>query len=176
VTGPVSGTPAIPPQTPKHDPQDSEKNKDLAAFSYLYPMSVIVYLLKGKESEFIRYHSKQAMVLFAAGVIVWFVPVIGRVLELVVFIGVIAGFLAAAQGHWTDVPFAGPLSRGEMRSFRDSWKQVIDAVAHFMSMLRNNKPSPKGTTGVVSPPPPPASDNTSSASPFSEPPPTNPHA
>ncbi len=107
---------------------DVERNKDLAAFSYLYVMSVVVYLLKGKDSAFIRYHGKQAMILFGLAVLAWFIPIIGPLIELILFAGMAVGFLHAAQGQWKDVPIVGPLSRGQM-TVRDAWKQTVETVS-----------------------------------------------
>ena len=108
---------------------DIEKNKDIAAFSYLWVMSVIVYFLK-RQSPFVKFHSRQAMVLFALSVIVWFVPFINRVLELIVLAGMVLGFVSAAQGQWRDVPLVGPVSRREM-TLRQAWQQIVLLIARF---------------------------------------------
>jgi uncharacterized membrane protein len=126
--------------------QDVEMNKDLAAFSYIYIMSVVVYLLKAKDSAFIRYHSKQAMILFGLAVAAWFVPVIGPVIELILFAGMVLGFLHAAQGQWRDVPIVGPLSRGEM-TVRDAWKQTVESVSSAVRAAKSPGPQEKGPPG-----------------------------
>ena len=127
---------------------DIEQNKDIAAFSYLWMMSVVVYFLR-KKSPFVRFHAKQAMVLFLLSVIVWFVPLINRFLELGVLCLMVFGFINAAQGLRKDVPIVGPLSRGEM-SVRDAWKQLVATVAQAMKSLKSTKTQP-------SPSPPPSS-------------------
>jgi uncharacterized membrane protein len=125
------------PQNPSPDVnQDVEKNKDLAAFSYVYVMSVVLYVLKGKESPFIRYHSRQAMILFVLAIIVWFVPVIGSFLELVLLGAMVYGFFNAAQGLRNDVWLIGPLSRGEM-SLRQAWKQLVEASVRMLHAFRS---------------------------------------
>lgn len=132
----------VPEQTPSHnvsvndsggsEVHDIDENKDLAAFSYLWIMSVVVFLTKRK-SPFIRYHSKQAIVLFLLSIMTYFIPVIGRFLELIVLVGMVYGFLAAAQGQKKDVPIIGPLSRGEI-TVRQAWQRVID---FFVSIWKN---------------------------------------
>jgi len=126
-----------------HVAADVEANKDLAAFSYLYVMSVIVYLLKGKESAFIRHHSKQAMLLFLLAFIAWFIPFLGTLLELIILVGVVVGFLHAAQGQWKDVWLVGPLSRGEMK-VRDAWKEIVLFVSSLAKGLSSSSSS-RGT-------------------------------
>ncbi|MDD4318977.1 MAG: hypothetical protein PHW10_01485 [Candidatus Peribacteraceae bacterium] len=109
---------------------DVEANKDLAAFSYIYVMSVVVYLLRGRQSAFIRFHARQAMALFALAVLVWFVPFVGRLLEIIVLFGMVTGFIAAAKGEWKDIPFIGPVVRGKL-GLRESWKQAVDGIARL---------------------------------------------
>lgn len=130
------------------DKADIEQNKDIAAFSYLWIMSVIVYLLKRK-SPFVRFHAKQAMVLFVLSIVVWLIPVVNGILELGVLALMVIGFLHAAQGERKDVPIIGPLSRGEI-SMRQAWKQLVDMVAHAWKSVRGN--------GKKSSPEPPSSN------------------
>ncbi|MBI3331922.1 hypothetical protein HYZ99_03100 [Candidatus Peregrinibacteria bacterium] len=135
-----SGAPVSPsaPAKPVLSPErDIEENKDLAAFSYLWIMSVIVYFLK-KDSPFVRFHSKQAMVLFALTIPVWLIPIalIGRLLELLILAGMIIGFLGAAQGQWKDVPFIGPFSRGET-TLRQSWQQLVARSTGLSKVLKS---------------------------------------
>ncbi len=116
--------------------EDVRLNKDLAALSYVSVLSVVVYILR-RDSPFIRFHSRQAMVLFAVSIVVWFIPWVGRLLELIVLAGMALGFLAAAQGEWKEVPFAGPLSRGEA-SLRDTWRQIVRAIAALARQIRGD--------------------------------------
>lgn len=132
IGGPApSGAPALSPE------HDIEENKDIAAFSYLWIMSVVVYLLK-KDSPFIRFHSKQAMVLFGLSVVIWLIPIsiIARPLELVVLAGMVIGFLNAAQGKRKDVPIVGPLSRREI-TLRQAWHEVTrSAILLYKRILK----------------------------------------
>lgn len=134
---------------------DVQKNKDIAAFSYLWIMSVVVYILK-RESPFVRYHSKQGMLLFVLSVLVWFVPLIDRLLALVVLAGMVLGFIHAAQGQWKDVPLVGPVSRGEM-SLRQAWQQIVDLAATFARSVSNMaKKSSRNSSNNSSTTPPPS--------------------
>jgi uncharacterized membrane protein len=86
--------------------KDIEENKDLAAFSYLWIMSVVVYLSKRK-SPFVAFHAKQAMVLFALSIPVWFIPRIGQYLEMFILGFSVMGFISAVQGEWKVLPIIG---------------------------------------------------------------------
>ena len=94
----------VPQAPPKKD--DITENKDLAAFSYLWVMSVFVYLAR-KKSPFVRFHARQSMVLFALSIPIWLIPYVGRFLELGVLALAVLGFMAAAQGEWKRLPLVG---------------------------------------------------------------------
>lgn len=129
-TNSAAGTaPTGLPTISVRDPHDVEENKDLAAFSYLWIMSVIVYFAKRK-SPFIRFHARQAMVLFFLSILLFFIPVAGKFLEIIVLACMVFGFLNAAQGNWKDVPLVGPVSRGES-GLRDTWKDIVHGILKF---------------------------------------------
>jgi uncharacterized membrane protein len=134
----VNSTP--PPTTDN----DVAENKDLAAFSYLWVMSVVVFIFK-RHSPFVRFHAKQAMVLFVISIIGWFIPVVGRFIELIVLVGMVYGFLAAAQGQRKDVPIIGPLSRGEI-TIRQAWQKIVEfCVSIFRSVTKKDTASNAST-------------------------------
>lgn len=126
---PTTGAPALSPE------RDIEENKDIAAFSYLWVMSVVVYLLK-KDSTFVRFHSKQAMILFVLSIIIWLIPIaiIARGLELVILAAMVIGFLNAAQGKKKDIPIVGPFSRREM-SLRQAWRELVAQAVHIAKLF-----------------------------------------
>ncbi len=133
------------------DNTDIEQNKDIAAFSYLWIMSVAVYFLRRK-SPFARFHAKQAMILFTLSIVVFFVPVISKLLELGILALMVLGFINAAQGQRKDIPLVGPLSRREI-TIRQAWTRIVDAVAKLVKSFRS-KPNPP-TPPPASPPSPP---------------------
>lgn len=120
----------------EHNAQDVQLHKDIAACSYIYVMSVVLYLLKEHESPFVRFHARQGMVLFAASVIVWMIPIIGRFLELFVLIGMVMGFLVAAQGHWTELPVVGPLARGQC-DLHTAWRDLQSTITAILHRVRS---------------------------------------
>lgn len=127
MAGPLTTAETVPASHPR-DPKDVGENKDLAALSYAWIMSVVLLFSK-KQSPFVHFHAKQGTVLFALSIIFWFIPYANRALELLVFFLMVWGFLAAAQGHWTELPFIGSLARGKF-TFRGSWKQTVGAMVN----------------------------------------------
>lgn len=121
----------VPPDPAK----DVAENKDLAALSYVWVASVIVLFAK-RESPFVQFHAKQGAVLFLLSLVVWAMPFVGTLAEVLVFALCVMGFLHAARGERTDVPIIGPLSRGSMDEVRQSWKDVVAAVGSLWARVR----------------------------------------
>lgn len=168
---PIASLASVAPET--RDPKDVEENKDLAALSYAWIMSVVLLFLK-KHSPFVHFHAKQGTVLFILSLLFWKIPYANRILELLVFFLMVWGFLASAQGRWTELPFVGHLARGKC-TFRGSWKQTVAAVVHAKNWLVDlwthhdqggnpNSQGPRATTSSVSSQQP-ATSNSQSAFP-----------
>lgn len=101
-----------PPSTPTQTTppmNDVEANKLFAALSYLWILSIVFLLLK-KDSPFVQFHAKQALVLFIASIILNFIPILGWLLQLVVLALVITGVITAFQGKWFKMPLVAPLA------------------------------------------------------------------
>lgn len=147
-----------PPVTPHEtdDQRDIRVNKDIAAFSYVWIMSVIIYIAR-KDSRFIQYHSKQGIVLFLLTIPAAMIPYVGKFLVLIIVGGMVLGFIHAAQGKYEDVPVAGELAKGNLKV-----KDLVHALAKLLESLADalkqllKKPheAPKPTT-----PPPTAPDS-----------------
>ena len=60
----------------------------MAALSYLWLLSVVMLVVK-KDDPFVLFHAKQGLVLFIASIVLWFIPFLGWLLQLAVFIMVI---------------------------------------------------------------------------------------
>lgn len=99
------------PQTPAtpNPADDVQKNKALAAISYIFIVSLIILLVK-KDSPFAQFHAKQGFVLFIAFLICGFIPRIGGVLNVVVLVIAIIGIVSAAQGKWYKMPLVSQLA------------------------------------------------------------------
>ncbi|HEC20931.1 MAG TPA: hypothetical protein ENI70_00250, partial [Candidatus Peregrinibacteria bacterium] len=90
--------------------KDIEVNKSIAALSYCWIMSVIIYALH-RESPFVRFHAKQGIILFILSIIVWFLPY-GRYIEVLVIGLMIAGFFEAVHGSYHPLPIIHEISTG----------------------------------------------------------------
>lgn len=82
---------------------ESQENKLLAAISYLWIVSIIMLLIK-KDSKLVQFHAKQGLVLFIVSIVLWFIPVIGWILNLVVVVAIVIGFIKALSGEYYKIP------------------------------------------------------------------------
>lgn len=89
--------------------QLSNDSKLFAALSYLWLLSIVMLILK-KDDEFVKFHAKQGTVLFAASIILWFIPIIGWLMQIAVLVGVVIGFLKAYSGERFKMPVIGDLA------------------------------------------------------------------
>ncbi len=103
---PTGGT---TPTAPQGGDKDVEENKVLAAISYLWIVSLIILLVK-KESPFAKFHAKQGLILWIISIILWFIPYVGWILNLVILVFIIIGFVQAIGGKWWKVPGVGQLA------------------------------------------------------------------
>ena len=142
----------IPGET--DDQRDIRMNKDVAAFSYVWIMSVLIYASR-KDSKFIRYHSKQGVVLFIFSIIFGLIPLVGKYLLFLTVAGMLLGFVHAAQGEYADVPIAGELAKGTMKP-GDLVKMIVDLgrkiVAVFRDIFQSSKEKPKEPEKKPEPP------------------------
>lgn len=90
--------------------KDIEENKVLAALSYLWFMSIVVLILK-KDSPFAQFHAKQGMILFIGSVLFMFIPFLGWILNLVIFILILVGFVQAISGKYWEIPLISELAK-----------------------------------------------------------------
>jgi len=130
---------------------DVHENKDLAAFSYIWIFSILMFLAKRK-SPFIQFHAKQGMILFGLSIVFWFIPYVRNVLEFVVLLGCAWGFIQAAQGKWDEVPFIGPLARGKI-SLRPSLRKAVEGVAKGVDSAKTIWRDSKNESEPTSAPP-----------------------
>lgn len=105
----------MPEETPAPPAGKSDDNL-IAAISYLWILSIIILLVK-KDSDFVRFHARQGVVLFGVSVVLsiigiplfFLLPVIW-LLDLVILVAVIVGFVQAFQGKRYKMPVVGDLA------------------------------------------------------------------
>jgi uncharacterized membrane protein len=133
--------------TPEQEKEDIEKNKDVAALSYLWILSVVV-LDARRDSPFVQYHARQGFRLFLISIPIWMIPKVGRYIEFLVLAGMIIGFLSAAQGRRHEVPLIGKVASGEM-TLRDIWRSLVGGLLHAFDVLRRGVTPQKAGGGGV---------------------------
>lgn len=88
-------------------------NTFLAVISYIGPLVIFSYLMS-KDSEFVRFHAKQGMVVFGIEVIMWIISsmmysmwMVLNVVNLATLILSIIGIVNAVQGNKKELPLVG---------------------------------------------------------------------
>ncbi len=148
-------TPEPPaPQKPLTPEEDIAKNKDLAALSYLWILSLVVYWSR-KDSPFARFHARQGVTLFVVSLLCLVVPVVSRLLMLLVLIASAFGFMNAAQGKWTNLPLVAALSRFDWKQLRADWQSIVAFLGKFWHSVMSHVPktAPHETKPTPSNPP-----------------------
>lgn len=147
-------------ENPQHIPGETDEqrdirvNKDVAAFSYVWIMSVVIYFAR-KDSKFVQYHAKQGIVLFILSLLMPIIPILGKFLLLLVVGGMLLGFIHAAQGMYSDVPIAAEFAKGQLKVgdvIQSFSKLVQKGIAFAKKMLKPSEPSKKEQKPVDNPP------------------------
>jgi len=81
----------------------------MAALSYLWILSVVMIMVK-KDDKYVLFHAKQGLVLFLASFFLWFIPVLGWLLQLMIVLGVVLGFVQALSGKKWRMPIVADLA------------------------------------------------------------------
>ncbi|MCT4592421.1 MAG: DUF4870 domain-containing protein [Candidatus Gracilibacteria bacterium] len=83
---------------------DIEKNRDVAAFAWTLIFAPVLIVMR-KDSEFIQFHAKQALVFLILAVLIAVLPYNLPKLNILTVAIAVAGFINANQGRWWKVPF-----------------------------------------------------------------------
>jgi len=157
----TSVTENLPPSGETEEQRDIRMNKDVAAFSYVWIMSVVIFASR-RDSKFVQYHSKQGIVLFIASIVAAIIPFVGKYLVMLVVAGMLLGFVNAAQGHFADVPLAGDLAKGKLsigdliHMTASGFRKIVDIVKK--AFKRTTPPKDAGTAASQPPVPVPPVD------------------
>lgn len=93
-------------KTVSNDP-DIEKNKTIAALSYVWILC-LVPLLGKRDSKYAQFHAKQGLVLFiveiVASLLFWF-PFFGQLIMLALVVISVMGIVKTLNGEWWEVPY-----------------------------------------------------------------------
>ncbi len=74
----------------------------MAALSYVWLLSIVMLVVK-KNDEFVQFHAKQGIILLIASIF-WFIPIIGQLVAILAFAGMVVGFIQAWQGKRYQLP------------------------------------------------------------------------
>lgn len=112
-------------ETVQPDPQDVEKNKAMAILAYFGCLWFIPFFV-ARDSAYVRFHLNQGLLLFLAGLALWFVGMIVSfvgigmgILSLtyvypIVYMGVFAlaimGIISAVKGEMKPLPLIGGIT------------------------------------------------------------------
>ncbi|TSC61664.1 MAG: hypothetical protein G01um1014106_718 [Parcubacteria group bacterium Gr01-1014_106] len=96
---------------------DVEQNRFVAALSWLWVLSIVILLIK-KDSPYVQFHARQGFLVFLIGMILWVVfAFLGPfgwffqwVLQTVLFVVIVVGFVQALRGKWWTIPVIGSLA------------------------------------------------------------------
>ncbi len=111
-----------PPQNfnapmPPPSPQGSSGNSGMAILAYLGVL-VIIPLVTNKDDQFVKFHSKQGLVLLITWVIanfLWAIPVLGwfasPIINLGCFVLIIVGIINVVNGQMKELPIIGQFAR-----------------------------------------------------------------
>jgi uncharacterized membrane protein len=116
---PPAAPPAAPPAPPFAPPTGdympaSENSKILAGLGYIIWIVALVGLLLDpyKDEPFVRFHSVQALALWAIAVVLGWIPFVGWLLAIVLIVFAIMAAINAFQGKYYEVPVLGGLLKG----------------------------------------------------------------
>jgi len=93
--------------------QNQQKNTGMAVIAYI--VFFIPLLTESKNDPFVKYHVKQGLTLFIAGVIVWLImnviPILGLliapILNIILLVLLVLGIINAAKGLEKPLPLIG---------------------------------------------------------------------
>jgi uncharacterized membrane protein len=86
-----------------------DQSKVVAIISYITPIGWIIALIlnQSKKTDLGSFHIRQALLLMIAGIILSWIPVVGWILAIAVFVFWIMGLVYAVQGEKKEVPLIG---------------------------------------------------------------------
>ena len=94
--------------------ENQQQNKLPAIIAYITIVGwIIAFLIRDKDDAFQKVHINQALIIGIAGAIggaFSFIPILGAVISLVVFIFAVLGLIRAIQGSSEPLPLIGGIT------------------------------------------------------------------
>ncbi len=93
---------------PNNKPTQDEKT--FGAIANLWVFSILILIMK-KDSEFVKFHARQGIVLFLITIILGWIPVLGWILVVIASLMMLYGAYKAATGEQWEMPVIGPIAK-----------------------------------------------------------------
>ena len=86
-----------------------DQSKLVAILSYITLIGWIIALIlnMNKKTELGSFHIRQALLLVILNIVLWWIPVIGWILQVVVLVLWVMGLVYAVQGQMKEIPLIG---------------------------------------------------------------------
>jgi len=93
--------------------KEDDQSKIVAIVSYITLIGWIIALIlnQSKKTELGSFHIRQALLIYIIWFILWWIPVVGWILNIVVFVFWVMGLVSAIQCEQNEVPIIGPLAQ-----------------------------------------------------------------
>ncbi|MCF7865897.1 hypothetical protein K9L67_04085 [Candidatus Woesearchaeota archaeon] len=93
--------------------KEKEDGKVIAIISYVYWLGWLIALImnQNKKNSFASFHLRQSLLLMIAITIMMWIPFIGDVLSIILFVLWVFGLVYAIQGKEKEIPVIGPLAQ-----------------------------------------------------------------
>jgi len=90
--------------------KNSTEGRVWAAISYLWILSLVA-LAARKDDEFIRFHANQGVFLFAVSLVMFFIPILGWMINIIIMIASIVAIVKALKGETWELPLVGDIAQ-----------------------------------------------------------------
>ena len=104
--------------------EDEKDYRDMAACSYLWIVSIIIYKNYAATSDYVRFHAQQGITLWFLSMLFFMIPEYGWILQTVVVLLAIFGLLFAYQGEKRTLPVIGRLGL-LVNNINDFWWLLV---------------------------------------------------
>ena len=86
-----------------------EKGKPIAIIAYITWIGLIIALIMNMDAknDFAKFHIKQVLLVFIFATVLSWIPIIGWIIGIILFIFWIMGLIYAIQGEKKEIPLIG---------------------------------------------------------------------
>lgn len=92
--------------TSKPATEPGQDSKILAAVAYLWFLSIVMLVLK-RQDAFVQFHARQGLLLLIISIAGWIIPPLAWLVQIIVFVAIVYGFMQAVNGKYWTLPYIG---------------------------------------------------------------------